>query len=119
MDNKNNISKERNDFLKRTRKEKIIIKFTQFSVVIGIILLWEILANNGIIDSFIMSSPSRIIRTFLNLFHNNLAMHIGVTCLETITGFLIGTFLRKHNCNTSLVVKFLSQSSRAIFGSIK
>ena len=119
MDKGKNISKERKQYLKKIRKEKVLIKIIQFSIVIGLIVLWEVLANNGIIDSFIMSSPSRIVKTFFNLTQNNLIHHVGITCLETIIGFLAGTALRKLYCYTSLVVKATIKSVRAIFGNTK
>ena len=93
MNKEKNISLERKKYLNKIKKEKITIKITQFSIVIGLIVLWELLANNKVIDSFIMSQPSRIIKTFLNLSQNNLLHHIRVTCTETIIGFLLGTFL--------------------------
>ena len=48
---------------------------------------------SGVIDSFIMSKPSRIVKTFMNLSENGLLKHLGTTCYETIIGFLIGTGL--------------------------
>jgi len=93
MNKEKNISNERKKYLKKIKKEKIIIKITQISVVIALIILWEVLANKGIIDSFIMSQPSRILKTFLNLSQNNLLHHIKVTCLETVIGFSLGTVL--------------------------
>ena len=62
-----NISQERKKYLKKKKTEKILIRIVQFSIVIGLIVLWEVLANKGIIDSFIMSQPSRMIKTFLNI----------------------------------------------------
>lgn len=93
MNKEKNISQERKKYLRKQTNNKILVKVVQFSIVIGLILLWEILANKGIIDSFIMSQPSRIVKTFLNLSQNNLLEHIKVTCLETLIGFLLGTFL--------------------------
>lgn len=85
------MSDERKKYLRKIKKRKVLILFTQISIVVGLIAIWEILANNGIIDSFIMSSPSRILKTFLNLTQNNLLEHLKTTCLETIIGFLLGT----------------------------
>lgn len=87
------ISEDRKKYLQKRKREKILIKIVQFSIIIGIIVLWEVLANQGIIDSFIMSQPSRMVKTFLNLSSNNLLEHLKVTCLETLIGFLLGTFL--------------------------
>lgn len=85
------MSEERKKYLKKQKKEKITIFTTQVAIVILFIALWEILANIGVIDSFIMSQPSRILKTFMNLSQNGLLEHIGITCLETIIGFLLGT----------------------------
>ncbi len=90
---KNNISKERKEYLRKIRIRKVIILFFQLFILIGFLALWEILANKQIIDSFIMSQPSRIFDTFLNLSSNDLVKHILVTTYETIIGFLIGTIL--------------------------
>jgi len=93
MGKEKNISEERKKYLKKKKTEKVLIRIVQLSIVIGLIVLWEVLANYGIIDSFIMSQPSRMLKTFLNLSSNNLLEHIQVTCLETLIGFLLGTFL--------------------------
>lgn len=92
MDEKN-ISKDRKKYLRKILTNKIAVITTQLVIVIVFIVLWEILANVGIIDSFIASQPSRIVKTFMNLSSNNLLEHVGVTCLETIIGFLSGTVL--------------------------
>ena len=93
MNKEKTISNDRRKYLRKKKTQKIVIKVVQFSIVIGLIVLWEVLANKGIIDSFIMSQPSRIVKTFLNLSQNNLLEHLKVTCLETLIGFLLGTFL--------------------------
>lgn len=93
MKKEKNSSEERKKYLRKRKTEKIAVKVVQFSIVIGLILLWEILANQGIIDSFIMSQPSRMIKTVCNLSENGLLTHLGVTCLETLAGFLLGTTL--------------------------
>ena len=111
MDKEKNISEERKKYLKKKKTEKILIKIVQFSIVIGIILLWEILANYGIIDSFIMSQPSRMLKTFLNLSSNDLLKHLGVTCLETLIGFILGTFLGAIIAIMLWWSKFLSKVS--------
>lgn len=92
MDEKN-ISKDRKKYLRKILTNKIAVITTQLVIVIVFIVLWEILANVGIIDSFIASQPSRIVKTFMNLSSNNLLEHVGVTCLETIIGFLSGAVL--------------------------
>ncbi len=90
---KNSISKERRQYLKRTRIYKCLVFGAQILVLVSFITAWEVLTNKGIIDSFIMSSPSRIIKSFMNLSQNGLLEHLRITCYETIIGFLSGTAL--------------------------
>lgn len=87
------ISKDRRVYLRKQKMNKIAILTVQILIVVGFIALWEILANLGIIDSFIASQPSRILKTFMNLSSNNLLTHLGVTCFETIVGFGLGAIL--------------------------
>ena len=47
----------------------------------------------GLIDSFILSQPTRILRTYFNMAQNDLLMHMGVTIYETLVGFLLGAAL--------------------------
>ena len=94
MKNKTNIiSEDRKVYLKNIKKKKIVILFFQVFILIGFIAVWEILGDLEIIDTFIMSQPSRILDTFMNLTSNDLLLHIAVTTYETVVGFLIGTVL--------------------------
>ena len=92
MHNKN-ISKDRQKYLRAIRAKKFAIIATQIGLVIAFIAIWEICANKGIIDSFITSKPSKIIKTFMNLSKNGLLMHLGVTCEETLIGFGLGVIM--------------------------
>lgn len=90
---KKNKSEERKKYLRKNTITKLSIIITQITLVVLFIILWEVLANKGIIDSFITSQPSRMLKTFMNLSQNNLLEHLGVTCYETIVGFLLGTII--------------------------
>ena len=91
--NNENISKDRKKYIRKIKIRKLEILFTQITIIIAFITLWEILANKGKIDSFIMSQPSRILKTFLNLTSNNLLEHLKITIIETLLGFSIGVIL--------------------------
>ena len=91
--NKKFISKERKQYLKKRRFKKCMVLFTQIAILAGFLIIWEVLANKNIIDSFITSQPSRIWATFMNLGSNDLVKHILVTTYETVVGFLLGTSL--------------------------
>ena len=98
------ISNDRKEYLAKKKKQKILITTTQISLLVGFILLWELLAKLNLIDGFLTSQPSRVLNTIMNLSSNNLLMHLGVTCFETIIGFLLGTISRNNNCLFTLVV---------------
>lgn len=85
------ISNERKIYLRNQRRNKAMVLLTQVLILVLFLGIWEILANKGIIDSFITSQPSRIAKTFMNLSSNDLVKHILVTTYETVIGFLIGT----------------------------
>ena len=87
------ISTDRNQYLKSIKIKKFIVLFFQIAILVGFIAIWEILGDLEVIDTFIMSQPSRILNTFMNLTSNDLLHHIAVTSYETIVGFLIGTIL--------------------------
>jgi len=86
-----NLTDDRKKYLRKNKIKKASIICTQISILIILIVAWEMTANKGIIDSFIMSQPSKIIKTFINLSSNDLFTHIWVTCKETLAGFLLGT----------------------------
>jgi len=88
--NKPLVSQERTNYLNKKKQRKQMIRFCQIAVLIIFIAQWEITARLGLIDSFILSQPSRVWQTFLNMAQNDLFMHVGVTVYETLVGFLLG-----------------------------
>lgn len=86
-------SPERLAYLQKLKKDKLKIRLTQIFILVFFIVLWEVSANLGWIDSFITSKPSKIAQTFVNMLSQDLMKHIGITCLETIIGFLLGTVI--------------------------
>ncbi len=87
------VSKERKQYLRNKKCKQYLVWLTQIAILVAFLTIWEILANKKIIDSFIMSQPSRIWATFANLSSNDLMHHIAVTVYETVVGFLVGTGL--------------------------
>lgn len=85
-------STERKQYLKRRKLNKILITTTQISLLVVLLSLWEILARVGVIDQFLMSMPSKIVTTIIDLFKSgDLSSHLFTTLYETILGFLIAT----------------------------
>lgn len=81
-------------FLKKRKKEKFWVYFTQIFILISLIVLWQILADQKIINTFIFSSPKLILETLIDLHQtNNLYQHILITVYETFISFLLGTLI--------------------------
>lgn len=90
----NDVSRERLAYLRGKRNNKIFVIAMRIAILTAFFALWEILARFGVIDSFLMSSPSRIISTIKNLaVSGNLWLHVGTTLYETFVGFIIATAL--------------------------
>lgn len=88
------VSAEQRAYLAKIKLKKIVVQLTQVAIIIFFFTLWELLARWKIIDAFLTSQPSRIYQTIMNLYHEGvLFSHIGITCLETVLGFLFGTIL--------------------------
>lgn len=86
------ISKEYKKYLRKRTTSKIITATTQIGILVTIIALWEIFAITGVIDTFILSSPSRILRAIADLYSaGSLFHHISTTLSEALIGFAIAT----------------------------
>lgn len=90
VNNGQTISAERRLWLKNQKRSKLYIYIWQWAIILVALILWEALAYMGIIDSFLVSCPSRIIKTLLNTAENGLFGHIWVTLYETFVGFFLG-----------------------------
>ena len=87
-------SREYKLYLRKLKIEKILIYSVQILIIIGFNILWEYASNKGIINTFIYSSPSRMIKTIIDLYNqNNLFNHIWVTVYETVISFSLATIL--------------------------
>lgn len=85
-----NISPQRAEYLKDTVYHKRFVVFMQIFILLFAVAMWEVLANVGIIDAFIASKPTRVIKTLASLSKNDLWLHFLVTSFETLTGFVLG-----------------------------
>ena len=91
-------SEEHKKYIKKEKKFKFFVHLTQLILIILFILIWEIFAQKELINTFLYSSPSKIIYTISSLFNeNNLFNHIYITIMEVIISFIIASI-------TSLIV---------------
>lgn len=81
-------------YLLRVKREKNLIHVSRILLFLGFLILWEISARFGWIDSFIFSSPSEIWITFLKMLKDqSLFTHIGITLAETLVSFVFTVLL--------------------------
>lgn len=87
-------SREHIAYLKKQRNKKIIVHFSRVLLLAAVLGIWEICAQCKVIDPFITSSPSRVIKTLGNLYADGtLFYHIGITLMETLVGFALAVVL--------------------------
>ncbi|HYE83562.1 MAG TPA: ABC transporter permease [Clostridia bacterium] len=87
-------SGEHLEFMRKQKAAKNAVLISRIIIMAAIFALWEIAAVLKWIDPFIMSQPTRIARTIVNLSKDgSIFLHTGVTIYETIIGFLSGTVL--------------------------
>ena len=88
------MSNEHKKYLRKLKLNSLLISITQISIFIFFIIIWQFLASHNYINSFITSSPSKILSTISKLYvENNLFIHIWITIKETIISFMITTLL--------------------------
>ena len=80
--------------MRALRKKARFVSCMRLALLFGALGLWEGAARLGLINTFIFSSPSRFFATLLRLAAGGeLFYHVGVTLLETVLGFTVGTLL--------------------------
>ncbi|MBM7554772.1 ABC transporter permease [Thalassobacillus pellis] len=79
-------------YVKKLKIEKRWIRIWQLVIFIAFFSLWELASKLKWIDPLLFSSPSKVWNLFIDKASDgSLWVHINVTVLETIAGFLIGT----------------------------
>ena len=87
-------SREHKLYLRKKKIRKILVIFTQILLAVLLISIWELLATYKVINTFITSSPSRVLSTIISLYNdNNLFNNIWTTIYETLISFSLGTII--------------------------
>lgn len=88
------MSEEHKLYLKKTRIRKLVIRLTQFGILILLLGLWELSAALEWADPFITSSPSRMAKSIASLYSSGeLFTHSFASLWETVVSFLLATFV--------------------------
>ncbi|MFD2208179.1 ABC transporter permease [Virgibacillus halophilus] len=75
-------------------RERKIVLFWQCLILVVFIGIWELASRLEWIDPLLFSSPTHIVQLLMDKFANGtIIRHIGVTVMETLLGFIIGTVL--------------------------
>ena len=77
-------------YLQAHFKRKRQIRLAQILIIVCFVIFWELATYYNIMDSFIFSSPSRMINTFINMAADgSIFYHTGITLAETFVSFAI------------------------------
>ena len=81
-------------FLKKQRQYRWFIRTTRVAIFVLFLIIWELTSHFRIIDSFIFSSPSKVIQCFYSMIlDKSIFIHIGITLYETLVSFALVTVL--------------------------
>ena len=93
------MSKEQREFIRTYKFNKVLTLFIQIMMVVSLLIGWELLSKYKIINSFIFSSPSKVIKCIYELvLSKELFKHIWITLYETLIAFGIGMLISMQGC---------------------
>lgn len=75
-------------YLRRERRQRILVQVSRVLLLFGFLGIWEILAQTRMVNPMLTSYPSAVWPTFLDLLQNgNLMLHTWATFRATLIGF--------------------------------
>ena len=81
-------------YLRHYHFHRLLVIFFRIFLLTGFLFLWEFCASLQIIDSFIFSSPSKIMNALLLMISDHsIFLHLGVTLYETFVSFFLVIFV--------------------------
>lgn len=82
------------EYLKRIKRNNILVLITQISLIVIFLLVWQYLSDKKIIDTFLFSSPKKVLYTIIDLIKkHNFFNHTFTTIYEIIISFIIGNLI--------------------------
>jgi NitT/TauT family transport system permease protein len=118
----------------RARNKKLRIHAIQLGLAVSLLVIWQVLADHKIIDSFFFGKPLGIYQQLMTWIHNgtvagSIWYNAGVTLAESTYGFLIGvvagiifgiTFARNQTIAEIFApyIKVANSIPRVVLGSI-
>lgn len=87
-------SDEHKQYLKKHKRRNFLIRLTQILIIVIFIIIWQLLADFNLINTFITSTPKEVLNTIIELNNSgDLWHHIWVTVYETVISFTLGTII--------------------------
>lgn len=81
-------------YLRHYHFHRLLVIFFRIFLLTGFLFLWEFCTSHQIIDSFIFSSPSKIMNALLLMISDHsIFLHLGVTLYETFVSFFLVIFV--------------------------
>lgn len=85
-----NHSFRQQQYLFRLKRDRILIHASRLLLLVFFLFFWETASKKQWIDSFIFSSPSLILETFVKMMkEQSLTLHIRITLSETLVSFFL------------------------------
>ncbi len=104
------MSNEQLLFLKKIKRDKLLIKLVQVFIIFSFLIMWEVLNYFNIINDFIFSKPSSIFITIYELFiSGELYKHLSTTLFEVLLSFSLGMSLGLLVAIVLYMVPFLNK----------
>lgn len=92
-DNVRGVSAAQTEYLNRCVRQKRLVQAWQWSLLLLFLFLWEMGARLGLINGFVFSSPSNVVKTVLSMSEDGMLWyHTGITLLETFAAFFLILF---------------------------
>lgn len=86
----NSISLAQRDYIRTYLSMLKEVRIYQAIVMVAFLALWEISTRFYIVDPFVFSSPSRVIKMFISMVEDgSIFYHMGITIVETFISFLL------------------------------
>ena len=87
-------SQKQQQFLQKYIRHHRRVSLVKILILVLFLLQWEVTTRLHLVNSFIFSSPSRILSTCLSMIKSgDLILHIGITLGETLISFLLVTVI--------------------------
>lgn len=82
------------EFIKQTKRKKIITLSLQILICLSFLVLWEVLTRINVLNPFLVSSPIRIVRLLIEMIkEGELISHILVTTKEMLIALTLSSFI--------------------------